>query len=74
MNGTTPTTFSPMTTTSRAMIVTMLWRMEGSPVVNYRMDFTDVKEDATMPRRSAGRHPRGLWTAMRTEPSARTRR
>ena len=26
-------------------IVTMLWRMEGSPVVNYRMDFTDVKED-----------------------------
>ena len=46
MNGTTPTTFSPMTTTSRAMIVTMLWRMEGSPVVNYRMDFTDVKEDA----------------------------
>lgn len=28
------------------MIVTMLWRMEGSPVVNYRMDFTDVKEDA----------------------------
>lgn len=46
MNGTSATTFSPMTTTSRAMIVTMLWRMEGSPVVNYAMDFSDVPGEA----------------------------
>jgi hypothetical protein len=27
------------------MLVTMLWRMEGSPVVNYAMQFTDAKQD-----------------------------
>ena len=46
MNGTSATTFSPMTTTNRAMIITMLWRMEGSPAVNYAMDYTDVPADA----------------------------
>ena len=46
MNGTSSTTFSPMTTTNRAMIITMLWRMEGSPAVNYAMDYTDVPADA----------------------------
>ncbi|WP_186565770.1 InlB B-repeat-containing protein [Lawsonibacter celer] len=29
-------------TTSRAMIVTILWRLEGEPVVNYLMQFEDV--------------------------------
>ena len=29
-------------TTSRAMIATILWRLEGSPVVNYTMRFDDV--------------------------------
>ena len=29
-------------TTTRGMIVTILWRMEGEPVVNYLMPFTDV--------------------------------
>ena len=42
MNGTDETTFSPDATTSRAMIVTILWRLEDEPVVNYLMDFTDV--------------------------------
>ncbi len=37
--------FGPSTALSRAMIVTMLWRMEGSPVVNYAMSFEDVAED-----------------------------
>ncbi len=46
MNGTEPNTFSPDTTLSRAMLVTMLWRMEGSPVVNYLMQFSDVSQDA----------------------------
>ena len=49
MNGTGENTFEPMTPTSRAMIVTMLWRMEGSPVVDsqadYRMNFKDVPDD-----------------------------
>jgi len=30
MNGTTTTTFLPNTGTSRAMLVTILWRFEGS--------------------------------------------
>jgi len=34
--------FAPSSTTTRAMIVTILWRLEGSPVVNYAMDFEDV--------------------------------
>ena len=35
MAGTSATTFAPDVTTSRAMIATILWRMAGSPVVNY---------------------------------------
>ena len=37
--------FAPSGTLSRAMIVTMLWRMEGSPVANYAMTFKDVPAD-----------------------------
>lgn len=43
MNGTSSNTFAPFMTTDRAMIVTILWRLEGSPVVNYAMDFGDVE-------------------------------
>lgn len=42
MNGTTTTRFSPDETTTRAMIVTILHRLEGKPVVNYAMRFDDV--------------------------------
>ena len=35
-------TFRPGTDTSRAMIVTILWRLEGKPVVNYAMTFEEV--------------------------------
>ena len=45
MDGTSATTFAPNTSTSRAMVVTILWRMEGSPVVNYAMSFGDVASD-----------------------------
>ncbi len=34
-----------MTATTRAMFVTMLWRMEDSPVVNYQMSFKDVPDE-----------------------------
>ena len=44
MAGTSATTFAPDATTSRSMIATILWRMAGSPVVNYAMDFADVPE------------------------------
>ena len=43
MDGTSSTTFAPLMTTNRAMIVTILWRQAGSPVVNYAMNFGDVE-------------------------------
>lgn len=46
MVGTSATTFSPEASTTRAQLVTILWRLEGSPVVNYLMDYEDVPEDA----------------------------
>ena len=42
MAGTSGSTFSPESTTTRGQIVTILWRLSGSPVVNYLMDFDDV--------------------------------
>ncbi len=44
MTGTTKTTFSPGWTATRATMATVLWRMAGQPVVNYALNFTDVKE------------------------------
>ena len=46
MNGTGDTTFAPDATTSRSMIVTILYRLEGEPVVDDAMDFSDVAGDA----------------------------
>ena len=42
MDGTSATTFAPDANMTRAMLVTILWRMEGEPVVNYLLPFTDV--------------------------------
>ena len=44
MAGTSATTFAPDATTSRSMIATILWRMAGSPAVNYAMNYTDVAQ------------------------------
>ena len=46
MIGTSSVTFSPDMNLSRAMVVTILWRINGSPVVNFAMDFEDVDESA----------------------------
>lgn len=42
MVGTGKTTFEPHTVTTRGMIVTILWRLEGSPIVKRPMDYDDV--------------------------------
>lgn len=42
MNGTSATTFAPNSATTRAMLVTMLYRMEGEPAANSDANFTDV--------------------------------
>jgi len=44
--GTSDTTFSPNTVMSRAMLVTVLWRLEGEPAVSSTNSFTDVAADA----------------------------
>ena len=46
INGTSDVTFSPNMDLSRAMLVTILWNMEGSPKVNGSNKFPDVKNDA----------------------------
>ena len=43
ISGATDTEFRPSTKITRGMIVTILWRMEGSPKVTGIEDFTDVK-------------------------------
>lgn len=42
MTGTTDNTFNPQSNTSRGMIVTILWRLEGEPVAEKPFTFTDV--------------------------------
>ncbi len=42
MVGTSADTFEPNTTTTRGMIATILWRLEGSPMVDTAMNYTDV--------------------------------
>ena len=43
MNGTSGTTFEPNGSATRAMVVTMLWRMAGEPAGSTTAPFTDVK-------------------------------
>ena len=42
--GTTDETFSPNTNVTRGNLVTILWRMEGNPVVSGNLSFPDVKQ------------------------------
>ena len=44
MQGTGETTFEPDATVSRAMLVTVLYRMEGQPAVSSSNRFTDVED------------------------------
>ncbi|MCI8474783.1 MAG: hypothetical protein HFF07_05540, partial [Oscillospiraceae bacterium] len=46
MVGSDSHTFSPDGHMSRAMIASILWRMEGRPVVNYILPFDDVAQSA----------------------------
>ncbi len=44
--GVTKTEFAPNEAITRGMLVTVLWRAEGQPVVNYLMTFEDVDQNA----------------------------
>lgn len=45
MVGTSETAFSPNSATTRGMIVTILWRLEGSPLVSTSLEYDDVKPE-----------------------------
>ncbi|MBE6606662.1 MAG: hypothetical protein E7635_06465 [Ruminococcaceae bacterium] len=45
ISGTSDTTVSPLATTSRAQLVTILYRNTGSPSVTGKYSFTDIKAD-----------------------------
>ena len=45
MNGTGEGIFAPAETMTRAMVVTVLYRLQGSPEVDFRATFSDVKAD-----------------------------
>ena len=45
-SGVSKDTFAPARECTRADFVTFLWRAAGKPVVNFPMNFSDVKEDA----------------------------
>ena len=44
MTGTSATKFAPAETMTRAMVVTVFYRLEGEPAVEYQPTFKDVKE------------------------------
>ena len=45
MDGTSSMTFEPFLTTTRSMMVTILWRLEGEPLVDDTATFEDVERD-----------------------------
>jgi len=45
MHGKTETTFAPAAPITRGQIVTILWRLENMPVVNYILPFSDVAQE-----------------------------
>lgn len=45
MNGTSENTFEPESNMTRAMLVTVLWRLDGCPLENGDTQFTDLKDD-----------------------------
>lgn len=53
MRGTSSTTFSPNTSFSRAMLVAILWRIEGEPFTAFHPVFLDVLMDAPLWYRDA---------------------
>ena len=46
MFGTTKSNFAPDELLNRAMAVTVLWRLEGCPFVNYAMSFEDIEMES----------------------------
>ena len=74
MNGTGGGKFEPMTSMSRAMLVTVLHRMAGEPQAAYSAPFTDLRSGAYYEKAVAWAYENGIVKGMTATPSARTTR
>ena len=68
MAGVSADRFEPNGTLTRGEAVTALWALEGRPVVNYLMDFSDVAEGRCPLVRAAVNHPDLPGLALLTAP------
>ena len=64
MLGTAPTEFSPNITMTRGMLVTVLYRMNGSPSVSGKTPFTDVRTDEWYSAAVLWAYQNGIVTGM----------
>ncbi len=64
MNGMSDTTFSPNSTTTRAQLVTVLYRLEGEPEVELTEQFVDVAENAWYAEAVAWAYAEGITTGI----------
>ena len=64
MLGTSPTEFSPNITMTRGMLVTVLYRMNGSPSVSGKTPFTDVRTDEWYSAAVLWAYQNGIVTGM----------
>ena len=64
MLGTSPTEFSPSITMTRGMLVTVLYRMKGSPSVSGKTPFTDVRTDEWYSAAVLWAYQNGIVTGM----------
>ena len=73
MTGVSADRFAPASTTTRGMIVTILYRLENEPAVSGGSAFTDVESAAPgMPMPLPGQRPTTLSTAPAPPPSPPT--
>lgn len=62
MNGLTATTFGPNLSTTRGMIVTILWRMENEPAAKHGCPFADVRRGSYYKQAIAWASENGIVT------------
>lgn len=62
MNGLTATTFGPNLSTTRGMIVTILWRMENEPAAKHGCPFADVRRGSYYEQAIAWASENGIVT------------
>jgi len=70
VNGTTPTTFAPNNTCTRAQILTLLWRALGSPKTTAANPFTDVKTSDYFYHAAVWAYENGMVSGTRLDGSA----